>query len=323
MVEPTWTDGNVHLRGIPIHLLSLGHQFAATQILRHLLKTESLLGCLLVCVRTWGDYCSTPLSFTSQSAFVTYPTHIIAHDGSNSLRLKFANLGKDGCPVILLFLTVGTLSTSTIEPHLVDLTIIGKQLGELCYKKLVIRRRIAIRWSVAIPWREVDTKLHAIFLTSIAQFAHHITLTILPGRILHRVFRCLGLPQTETIVMLGGYQCHLETTILQCLNPLFAIQFGGIEQGRAICAMSPLVTGEGIHTEMQESGKLHLLPFQLLCCGHKTRSHVYLLFDSSLGRKFHMLLIKFMLRLRSTSYHQQTQTQCVNSSLHSFLGICL
>ena len=323
MVEPTRTDGNIHLRGIPIHLLSLGYQFAATQILGHLLKTESFLGSLLVCVGTRGDNRSTPFCLTTQSAFVAYPTHIITHDGSNCLGLKFANLGKDGCPVVLLLLAVGSLGTSTVEPYLVHLAIVAEQLSELCYEELVVRWRIAIRWSVAVPWREIDAELHAILLTSIAQFAHHIALTILPGRILHRVFRCLGLPQTEAIMMFGGNQRHLKTTILQCLHPLLAIQFRGIEQGRAICTMPPFVAGEGIHTEMQESGKLHLLPFQLLCCGHKTRSHIYLLFDSSLGRKFHMLLIKFMLRLRSTSYHQQTQTQCVNSSLHSFLGICL
>ena len=303
MVEPSRTNRYVHFRRIPVSFLSLGNQFTATQVLRHVVDTQCSHRFVLFSIWAWSHRSSTPFSITAHTAFVTYPTYVVAHDSCYCLWLEFTNLSEDSCPVVFLLLTVRTFTASTVEPYFVYFAVVAEKFCQLFNEEFVISWWITIRRSVSIPRRKIYTKLHAVFFTSVTEFTNHVALTILPWRVLYWVFSSFSLPQTETIVMLGGDQCHLETTIFQSFHPLFAIEFRRVEDFRTVCTVSPFVAGKRIHAEVQKGSEFHLLPFQLLRCRNQAWYHINLLFRSCIDREGYMLFVEFLLRLCGTTCH--------------------
>ncbi len=116
-----------------------------------------------------------------------------------------------------------------------------------------------------------------------------------------------GGPQAETVVMLGGDDGHLESSLLQALYPLFRIETGGIEQGGGFFPVAPFAIGKGVDAEMQKGREFQLLPLVLLRSGHKPGSHFHFLFHWGILRKLHLLhvIMFFFLGCRL----QQAQVQ--------------
>ena len=74
-------------------------------------------------------------------------------------------------------------------------------------------------------------------------------------------------------------QDHFETTFLQSLYPLFAIEFRRIEKYRTVLPVTPLITGKGVDTEVLESCEFQLLPLQLLWSRKQKRHHIVFCLD--------------------------------------------
>ena len=219
-----------------------------------------------------------PIGGTGKAAFVAHPTATGTAIGEDdSLWLQFVqhlvNLG-----IVIIVLAVNgaavlgsaipsVATVGSVEPNLKDLAIVGHQFVQLCVE-IVHIGGCGIFGVVAVPRTQVDSELDAIFLTGCRQFAHHIALSVLIGRVADAVFRKLCGPQAESVMMLGGKDYALHTGCHKGLHPLLAVQLGGVERGRVGVAITPLAVVEGVQSEMHKGIGLHLLPLHLFRFGN-------------------------------------------------------
>ena len=264
MIEPSRTNRNIHFRRIPEKFRSLRQHRTASQIFRFAEYAQTFVILLRTGVNARSKHRRTPFSFTSQTFFITNPTHIIAHYCHHSLRLQTLNRFIESFPVIYLLPSVRSLPIRSVKPNFVYLPIIGKQLCQLTDKEVVISGRISITFRVTIPRRKINAKLHIIFIASLTQFPYYIALSFFPRRRSYGMFGGSRRPKTKSIMMFCRQQHHLETSFFKSTNPLFRIQFGWIKQRRIFFSISPFTSGKGIDTKMEKSSQLHLLPRQLL-----------------------------------------------------------
>ena len=82
---------------------------------------------------------------------------------------------------------------------------------------------------VAIPWREIDTKLHAMLTARLGNFAHDIAFAILIWRVFNRMFGIFTWPKAESIVVLGGKDQALEVGVLDNFHQCIGIKISRIE----------------------------------------------------------------------------------------------
>ena len=291
MIEPSRTDRNINFRRIPEQIRCFRYQFTASQILGHSIYAQSLIDFIRTRIRIRHQSRCTPFRGTSQSTFITYPTHIIAHDSGNCLRLKTTDSLQNSVPIIFLLLSVRSFAVSSIKPYLMHFSVIGKQFSQLFDEKLIISFSLSVTFRITIPRRKIDSEFQSILVTSFAEFLYHIPFSVFPWRRSNRMLGCPGRPQAETIMMLGSNDSHFEATFLQSSYPLFTIQFGRIENGRIFFTISPFTACKGINTKMKETSEFHLLPCQLLRCRHQAGSHIYLLCRSRSCRKSYVFLI--------------------------------
>ena len=210
-------------------------------------------------------------------------------------------------PVIHLLLSVGTLAACPVKPHLMHLTVVGQQFGQLVYKKVVITRRVAITLRITVPRRKIHPEFHPVFVTSIPQLPHDIALAVFPRRRRYRVSRRPSRPQAKTVMMLCRKNHHLKAALLQRLHPLLRIELRRIEQPRVFRTVAPLPSRKRIDAEMQESRHFQLLPSHLAGIGNQARSHVYLLGNSRPRRESQMLHIVLFAILRHRQAPQRKQ----------------
>ena len=219
-----------------------------------------------------------PIGGTGKAAFVAHPTAAGTAIGEDDcLWLQFVqhlvNLG-----IVIIVLAVNgaavlgsaippVATVGSVEPNLEDFAIVGHQFVQLCVE-IVHIGRCGVFGVVAVPRTQVNGKLDAIFLTGRRQFAHHIALSVLIGRVADAVFRKLCGPQAETVMMLGGKDYALHTGCHKGLHPLLAVQLGGVERGRVGVAITPLAVVEGVQSEMHKGIGLHLLPLHLFRFGN-------------------------------------------------------
>ena len=71
-------------------------------------------------------------------------------------------------------------------------------------------------------------------------------------------------------MMFGGEYHQFETCILKGFHPLFGVKLRRVEQRRILLAVAPFAISKGVDAEVQECGKLQILPCQLIGCGHCT-----------------------------------------------------
>ena len=85
----------------------------------------------------------------------------------------------------------------------VILTVVGHQFSQL-FMEVIYVFRCAVIGLVPVPWREVNSELDAIFLTSGSQLADDVPFSVFIRSIADAILRQLGGPQAETVMMLGG-----------------------------------------------------------------------------------------------------------------------
>ena len=134
---------------------------------------------------------------------------------------------------------------------------------QLCIKVRQILRCTIISL-MAIPWRKINGKLKTIFLTSLRQFFHHISLSIFPRRVFHTIVCTFKRPQTESVMMFGSKNHSFHTSFHQRLCPLLTIQIRRIKRFRIRISISPFPVIKRVQTKMDKSIRFHLLPFHLL-----------------------------------------------------------
>ena len=280
VVEPAWTNAGVRLARTP-------HIALFYAIVQHLIRH------LTIVVK------QTPVGFAHITSFRSYPTQVasiatIVPDKTFGLQLANHLVGLRPLVVggtINLARLVSTsipaiASIGTIEPHFEDITIVRQQLAQL------VAEVGDVFWSsifrmVTIPRRKVDSKLETFLATSLSEFAHHITLTILPRRVLDGIL-CIGRgPHAETAMVLSRKDDASHASLFADSRPLTTIEIGGIEQLRILIAKAPLLIGIGVERVMDESIHLHILPTQLVGIGKRTTGRNLCLDFECQGRKQH------------------------------------
>ena len=156
----------------------------------------------------------------------------------------------------------------TVEPIFEQRPVVANQLFHL-RMELVHVARLAVVLAIAVPRRKVNTELQPIFMASIRKVAHHITLSILPRRILYGILRRSRRPEAEAVVVLGGQDDTLQSGRLNRTNPLFAIEVGRVECRSRRIAITPFQIIERIQSEMHERIRLQFMPFHLLGRRHR------------------------------------------------------
>lgn len=204
------------------------------------------------------------------------------------MELKTTGGREDGGSVILLFLSVGTFTTDSVEPGFVYFIIAGKQFSQLSDKESVILQRILITRCIPVSGKEVNTEFDTAFIIDITEFTYHITLSAFPRRRGYGVVSSPGEPQAKSIMMLGGQDSHLETRLFEWIRPLFHIKFGRVEEYGILLSVFPLMPGKSTDTKMKGGSQFHLLSHQLLRSRYKARYHIGFLFKDSTLRKFHV-----------------------------------
>ena len=259
MIEPSRTNGHITLGRHPLVAVDMSIlQFRIIGISRiHLPLAQE-----------------RPVGGTGKAFLVAHPAASRAAVGKdNGLRLDGIEHLINTRIVIIVFPVDGTgilrpaipavASVGSVEPHLKHRTIVRQQVVQLRIeiRKVIGRTVVSL---MTVPGRQVHRKLQSVFLTSLRQFLHHISLTVLPGRMLHAVLRAFERPQTEAIVMLGRQNHPLHAGLYQCPGPLLTVEFFRIEQFRVGISIAPFTVVESIQSKMNERISLHLLPCYLL-----------------------------------------------------------
>ena len=104
-------------------------------------------------------------------------------------------------------------------------------------------------------------------------------------------------PQTEAVVVFAGEDGPLHTRRGNSAHPLFRIHFRGIEYGRILCSVSPLLTCKGIYGKVKKGIKSQILYLDLPCM----RSYFY---ESFIKRSFifHLSLLPVCFPVRQKPY---------------------
>ena len=228
----------------------------------------------------------TPVRLAHIAGLGAYPAQVAAVATVvpyQAFRLQFTNHLIRLGPLIVggavyLARLVGTpipavATIGTIEPHLKDITIVGQQFTQLVAEILHVGRT-SILGVIAIPGRQVDGKLQTLFAAGIGQLAHHVTLALLPRRVLHRVV-CVGAgPHTEAAMVLGREDDAPHASLLTYARPLPTVEVAGVEQLRVFVAEAPLLVGIRVQRVVDKGIHLHLLPPQLVFIGHRPASRL-------------------------------------------------
>src|SRR5262249_16363592 len=122
---------------------------------------------------------------------------------------------------------------------------------------------------ITVPRRDINSKLKPILAASRRHLFEDVAFSIPPFRVLNRVGCGIGRPQAEAIVMLGGDDHALHSSVLDYPGPPAAIERRRVEIIRANTAFTPFLIGECIHSKMNECVVLQLLPGQLSMCRHR------------------------------------------------------
>src|SRR3712207_3889700 len=182
MVEPSRANGHVDLRRIPEQLGGFFKHSAASKIFRLTENAQSFVAFFRTGIHTGSQYCGAPFRLTSQSSFIAYPAHIIAHDSHYGFRLQTLDGSVKSVPIIDLLLAVRSFTVGSVEPNLVHFAVIGKQLGQLTDEEFVVSGGVAVTFRVSVPRRKVDPELHSIFIASRTKFFHNVSLAVTPRR---------------------------------------------------------------------------------------------------------------------------------------------
>ena len=129
---------------------------------------------------------------------------------------------------------------AVIHPNDHDVAVIRQQLSQLLRVPLEIGVTVAHQFPLPggkttrlfVGRRAVDPQRHLMFAACGGHFANHVATTVFPGRIANAELGRLRRPKAETVVVLAGKYEVLCTECLRRQDPLFGVQFRGVEPGR-------------------------------------------------------------------------------------------
>ena len=124
-----------------------------------------------------------------------------------------------------------------------------------------------VSWVVAIPWREVNPHLDALFLAGDRKLFEDISLK---RRLHNGVGGELARPQAEAVVMLCCNDHSLHPRLFEGLDPLIAVQLGWVKRFGLFLAVAPFLAGERVGAKMDERIRFHLVPLQMTRVGRRT-----------------------------------------------------
>ena len=159
-------------------------------------------------------------------------------------------------------------SIGSVEPYLEDLAVICQQLAQLVAEILDVGRT-SVCWVIPVPRRKIDSELQPLLTTGISQLANHVALAVLPWGVLYTVLCVFRRPHAEPAVVLGGKDDATHASLFAYPCPLAAVQIAGVEQLQVFVAESPFLVGVGVHGVVYKGIHLHILPPQLILCGHR------------------------------------------------------
>ena len=223
-----------------------------------------------------------PASFAGPSGFVTNPACFATHTPHNDVGAGVVNrvaqvgnvvvyFGIANGAVLVGFATiVATATGCTVEPHFELIVTIGSCFSTLREEHLlgVIIGIIAVFilftpvTAVAVPGRNVEAVFQLKFLSCLGKILRNIGLfTKFITCVFHTVICRLCWPQAETIVVFNHRDATLHAGFLCRFEPLFGIGLFRRGKQRAIfIAVTPLTSGIGVHTIVEEGIELRFVP---------------------------------------------------------------
>ena len=157
---------------------------------------------------------------------------------------------------------VTTTTVSTVEPHLELVCAILGKLGTLLEEHVLNIFVGTIVYAVAVPWRYIETILHAQVLCCSGKVAWDVCVAAkLVARVGHIVVGCLSWPLAETVVVLYDSNTTAHAGSLGNLEPLAWVRRSRWSKTLWVfVTVTPLEAGVGVHTIVIEGVELGLLP---------------------------------------------------------------
>jgi len=217
MIEPTRADGHIHL----------GRQPSLT-------VAAALLQGLCIVKRFEISFIHTPLRGICLAFLVTDPAqsgHRATEDGC--FRAILPN-DLPGLLVVIVFLchnrahlictaVPSCAAVGTVEPELEQRSVVTHKFLNLLVIDVYITL-IAIFRLVAVPRREIQPELQAMFLTGVTQLTYQIAFPIFKIGVFDGILSGPSRPKTESVVVLGSKDHAFHADGFQGQNPLLAVQ---------------------------------------------------------------------------------------------------
>ena len=182
----------------------------------------------------------------------------------------------------------------SVKPDGTNLTIVGKQLGQLVVHKLVIALPVALGagsagsssgaspgvvLAIPVQMRVVEMEGDALAMTLVGEFLENVTLE--GSAVYNIIIAVLGLEHRETLVMTSGEADVLGTRRLDSADPLGSVKLSGVETFselrilmivQVLVGHSPLASGKHtVEPPVEEDTKAHVAEFlsglQIVCGG--------------------------------------------------------
>ena len=222
MIEPPWANGDIYLGRQP-----------------RLAITIALLQGFCVIKRFKISFVHTPLRGVGLAFLVAYPTqsrHRTAKDA------RFGAVFPNDFPCLLIIVVllrydgahlVGTAipactPVGAIEPKLKQRSVVAHKFLNLLMIDIHIAL-ITILRLVAVPRREIQSKLQIVLLACLRQFFDQIPFSILVIGILYGIIGSFSWPEAESVMVFGREDHAFHSCCFQGQHPLFAVQMGGIK----------------------------------------------------------------------------------------------
>ncbi len=210
---------------------------------------------------------SRPTRITGFAGLISHPTHIgkrirVLGPENDTVRLLLSHnlipMGIDGSSQFVC--------SGTVPPSFPDFSIVTHQFFQLVTIILLVLLRSIKGRKMLVPVvrTQIDARLNAILLASIHKLAHNVSLSILPGRVLHSIIRIFTGPKAKPIGMFGCNDGTGDTGRLKGTHPLSAIEGRRIEYScRSTSVPFVYILLKGIDPEVKESDHLPVIPLYL------------------------------------------------------------
>ena len=133
----------------------------------------------------------------------------------------------------------------------------------------IVRGVVRVFGLVTVPRRQIKADFEPVFPAGIDEFAHQIAPAVFPRGVRDVVLRVVTREQAESVVVFRGQDHEFKPRFLRHPHPLFAIEFGRIEDRRGFGAVAPFAVRERVHRKMDKQGQFVALPGELFGRRHR------------------------------------------------------